>query len=626
MIDRVVGDKQLSAGIRQDIIERTDGIPLFVEEMTKAVLEAGSETVAARAIAAVPSPALAVPASLYASLLARLDRLGGPAKELAQIAAVIGREFSHALLASVVPQPETALRSALDRLIAAGLLFRRGEPPHATYLFKHALVQDAAYGTLLREPRRTLHARIAETIESEFAESAESRPELLARHWSEAGVIEKAADLWGKAGQRSLAQSALVEAVEQLTRALNQIATLPITPALRREQIQLQVAIITPLMHVKGYGAAETKAAAERARLLIEQAEALGEPPEDPLLLFSVLFSFWTASFVAFNGDAVRELANQFLTLAAKRRATAPLMIGHRMMGSVLHRGDFVEGRAHLDRAIALYDPKEHRSLAARFGQDVRVAALSYRSWALWMLGYADAALADASRAVKEAREIGQAATLMYALVHACVVHIECGNYTAANEQVIELISLAVEKNAQFWKALGLSVQGCLLALAGKPADAIQMITSSITSLQSTGSTLWLPLHLPYLATAYAEVGQFDAARRCIDEAITAVETTNERWIEAEVHRTGGEIALLSPDPDATKTEAYLERALMVARLQQAKSWELRAAMSMARLWRDQGKPQQARELLAPIYGCFTEGFDTRDLREAKALLDGLSS
>ena len=377
-------------------------------------------------------------------------------------------------------------------------------------------------------------------------------------------------------------------------------------------------------MHVKGYGAPETKAAAERARLLIEQAEALGEPPEDPLLLFSVLFSFWTASFVAFNGDAVRELANQFLTLAEKRRATAPLMIGHRMMGSVLHRGDFAEGRAHLDRAIALYDPSEHRTLAARFGQDVRVAALSYRSWALWMLGYPDAALGDASCPIKEG-EIGQAATLMYALVHACVIQVECGNYSEANEQVIELVSLAEEKGAQFWKALGLSVRGCLLVLGGRSVDAIQMITSSITALRSTGSTLWLPLHLPYLARAYGEDGQFDDAWRCIDEAIASVETTNERWIEVEVHRTGGEIALLSPNPDAAKAEAYFQRALMVARKQQAKSWELRAAMSMARLWRDQGRQDEARDLLARVYGWFTEGFDTLDLKEAKALLDALA-
>ena len=320
MIDGVVGNKLIPASIRQDIIERTDGIPLFVEEMTKAVLEAESEGAAQQTAAAIPSPALAVPASLQASLMARLDRLG-PAKEVAQIGAAIGREFSHALLAAVVRKPEAELASALDRLIAAGLLFRQGVPPHATYLFKHALVQDAAYGTLLREPRRALHARIAETLESQFAEIAESQPELLARHCTEAGLIEKAAGLWGKAGQRSLERSALVEAVEQLTRALDQIATLPATPALRREQIKLQVALITPLIHVKGYAAPETKAAVERARLLIEQAEALGEPPEDPLLLFSVLYGFWVANFVAFNGDVMRELAAQFLALAEKQRS-----------------------------------------------------------------------------------------------------------------------------------------------------------------------------------------------------------------------------------------------------------------------------------------------------------------
>ena len=264
--------------MRQDIIERTDGIPLFVEEMTKAVLEAGGEEGAERSVAAIPSLFVAVPASLHASLMARLDRLGS-AKEMAQIGAVIGREFSHALLAAVVRKPEAELQSALDRLFAAGLVFRQGVPPHASYLFKHALVQDAAYGTLLRQARRALHAHIAEALETQFAEIVENQPELLARHCTEAGLIEKAALLWGKAGQRSLSRSAMVEAVVQLTRALDQIATLPATPALRREQIKLQVALLTPLMHVKGYAAPETKAATERARLLIEQAETLGEPP-----------------------------------------------------------------------------------------------------------------------------------------------------------------------------------------------------------------------------------------------------------------------------------------------------------------------------------------------------------
>ena len=349
--------------------------------------------------------------------MARLDRLG-PAKEVAQIGAAVGREFSHALLAAVARKPEEELQFALDRLVRAGLLFRQGVPPNATYLFKHALVQDAAYGTLLREPRRSLHARIGETLERQFAEVAENQPELLARHCTEAGLTEKAVDLWGKAGQRSLARSALVEAVGQLTRALAQIATLPGTPALRRKEIGLQVALITPLVHVKGYAAPEAKAAAERARELIEKAEALGEEPEDLLLLFSVIHGVTIAHFVAFNGDALRELAGQFLALAEKHGAKVPLMIAHRQMGHfLLGIGNFVESRAHYEKSLALYDPGE-RQLGMRFGGvDARVSALCWRSLALWSLGYPTAALTDSDQALREAREIGQAATLMNTLV-----------------------------------------------------------------------------------------------------------------------------------------------------------------------------------------------------------------
>jgi predicted ATPase len=558
-----------------------------------------------------------VPASLHASLMARLDRLG-PAKEVAQIGSAIGREFSHAVLASVARKPEAELGSVLDRLIAAGLLFRQGMPPNASYLFKHALVQDAAYGTLLREPRRALHARIAETLESQFAETAESRPEILAHHCTEAGLIEKAAGLWGKAGQRSLDRSALVEAAAQLTRALEQIATLPGTPALRREQIKLQVALITPLMHVKGYAATEPKAAAERARLLIEQAEALGEPAEDPLLLFSVLYAFWVPTIVAFNGDVMCDLAAQFLALAEKQKATVPLMIGHRLMGSSLvSTGDIAAGRAHLDQAIALYDLTAHRPLATRFGQDVGVAALSYRSFAMWVLGYPKAALRDNDDAVRNAREIGQAATLMYALHLTSITYTLCGNYVAAAAQAQELVVLAEEKGSLFWKALGMADQGCALGLTGRASDAIETLISGF-------GTLFLPFFLPHLARAHAELGQFEEAWRCIGKAMTAVETTKEKWCEAEVYRVAGEIALKSPVPEVAKAQMYFERALAVARQQQAKSWELRAAMSMARLWRDQGKVQQARELLVPVYGWFTQGFDTLDLKEASALLDEL--
>ena len=624
LIDRVTGNRPLPANIRQDIIERTDGIPLFVEEMTKAVLEASVEDAAERTVAAIPSLSIAVPASLHASLMARLDRLGS-AKEVAQIGAVIGREFSHALSVAVASKPEAELRSALDRLLEAGLLFRQGVPPDATYLFKHALVQDAAYGTLLREPRRALHARIAETIESQFAEIAESQPELLARHYTEAGLIEKAAGFWGRAGQRSLALSALVEAAKQLTRALDQIATLPATPALRREQIKLQVVIITPLMYVKGYVAPETQAAVERARLLIEQAEGLGEPPEDPLLLFSVLYGFWTASHVAFDGDKMRKLAAQFLALAEKQGTIAPLMVGHRLMGmSLVQTGDISEGRAHFDQAIALYDPTQHRPLATRFGGDSGVSILSNRSWAQWILGYPAMALADAERALQDAREIAQAATLMYPMVHGALPLIYRGDYVTANKLLDEVVALTDERSALYWKALGMMFQGCLFALIGKASDAVEMLTSGITAFRSTGAIMWMPSFLSHLARAHAELGRLEEACRCIGEATSMIETTNERWFEAEANRIAGEIALMSPEPDAAKAEEYFDRALTVARKQQAKSWELRAAMSMARLWRDQGKPQQARELLAPVYAWFTEGFDTLDLKEAKALLDEL--
>jgi class 3 adenylate cyclase/predicted ATPase len=625
MIGRVVGDKLLPANIRQDIIERTDGIPLFVEEMTKAVLEAESEGAVEHVVAAVPSPALAVPASLHASLMARLDRLG-PAKELAQFGAAIGREFSHALLAAVMRKPEGELRSGLDRLIAAGLLFRQGAPPHATYLFKHALVQDAAYGTLLRQPRRALHARVAETLESQFAEIAESQPEIPARHCTEAGLIERAADLWGRAGLRSLDRSALVEASEQLTRALAHIAGLPATPTLRREEIKLQVALINTLFQVKGYAAPETKATVERARLLIEQAEALGEPLEDPLLLFPVLFGLWVASFNAINGDVMRELAVRFLTLAERQSTTAPLMIGHRIMGTTLaFTGDIVDALAHYDQSLGLYNA-EHRPLATRFGTDSRVTILSFRALVLWLLGYPEAALADADHALKEAREIDQAATLMFALARTSYTHIFCGNYAAVNALLDELVILAGRKGVLSRKAEGMILQGCVSAVTGKALDAVQKISSGITVWRSTGATVCQPTYLSYLTRAYAKLGQFDDAWRSISEAMAAVETTQELWCEADIDRIAGEIALISPKLNGAKAEAYFERALAVARKQQARSWELRAAMSMARLWRDQGKQDQARDLLAPVYDSFTEGFDTRDLKEAKDLLGVLAS
>jgi class 3 adenylate cyclase/predicted ATPase len=615
MIEELSARHALPKEVIEGVTERTGGVPLFVEEVTHLLLERGEH-----------GGIQAIPPTLQHSLTARLDRLGA-AREVAQIGAVIGRYFSYPLIRAVTEMEDAALEAALERLAEADILLVQGLPPQSEYRFKHALIQDAAYENLLKSRRQVLHRRTGEVLRDQFAASAAVQPELLAHHFSQAALPEAAIEWWGKAAQRSLERSALVEAVAQLTRALDQIATLPSTPALRRDEIKLQVALINPLMHVKGYAAPETKAALERARLLIEQAEGMGEPQEDPLLLFSVLYGFWIANYIAFKGDAMCDLAAQFLTLAEKQTATAPLMVAHRISAvSLLCTGNITLGRTHLDRAFELYNDAEHRSLTTRFGQDTRVSILSYRALSLGLLGYPDSALTDADRAVEYARDIGQAATLMFALNHASLVNSQCRNYEVAKAHADELFILADEKSSLFWKSTAMLRRGGVaFALKGSAAEAIESITSGFAALRTTESTLWLPWDMSYLAAAHANLGQFGEAWRCVDEAISIIARTKESWFEAEANRQAGEIALMSPEPDAAKAESYFERALSVARQQQTKSWELRAAMSLARLWHDQGKVQQARELLAPVYGWFTEGFDTRDLKEAKALLEELA-
>jgi class 3 adenylate cyclase/tetratricopeptide (TPR) repeat protein len=523
MVEELAARHALAREVIEGVTERSGGVPLFVEEVTRLLLERGEQ-----------GGTQAIPPTLQQSLTARLDRLG-PAREVAQIAAVIGRGFSYPLIRAVAKMEDEALQTALERLAEADILLVQGLPPDSEYRFKHALIQDAAYENLLKSRRQALHRRTGEVLRDRFATTAAAEPELLAHHFTQAGLTEAAIEWWGTAGQRSLARHALVEAAEQLKRALAQIATLPATPALRREEIKLEVAF---------------------------------------------------ANVLALTGDPVC-------------------------------------GKQHYDRALAIYDLAEHHTLTTRSGRDVRVTLMSYRSTCVWQLGYPAASLNDTERAVKNARETGHAATLVYALSRAATCYAFCGNYAAAHAQVDDLMALADEKG----KALGTLQRGRFFALTGKASDAVRAITSGITSLRSTGAILYAePSNLWHLAMAYAELGQPDDARHCIDEAIDKVERSKEKWCEAEVHRVAGEIALKSLAPDTEKAEKYFDHALVVARQQQAKSWELRAAMSMARLWLSQGKPQQARELLAPVYGWFTEGFDTLDLKEAKALLDTLAS
>ena len=377
-------------------------------------------------------------------------------------------------------------------------------------------------------------------------------------------------------------------------------------------------------MWAKGWAAPETRAAWERARLLIEQVEALREEP--PLGLLPILVGFFWANFSQFNGDACRDLAAQVLALVEKQRKSLPLTIGHCFTGmSLLLSGDIAEARAHFDRAIELYDPAERGPAGTMFRLDYRVESLAFRSHVLWYLGFPEAALADAEVALRDAREIDYAITLMSALNIAVWTHILRRDYATAKALLAELASLADEKGAAWFKAIGMLARSLVSAMTKEGADNVGMIASAWDACLSTGATVFAPMQRSYLAIAYAEIGQFDDARRCMGEAIAATEKTKERWFEPEVHRIAGEIELLSPERDMARAEGHFQRALEIARAQQAKSWELRTATSLARLWRDQGRRAEARDLLAPVYDWFTEGFDTRDLKEAKALLEELA-
>ncbi|WP_456837379.1 tetratricopeptide repeat protein [Bradyrhizobium sp. USDA 4486] len=378
------------------------------------------------------------------------------------------------------------------------------------------------------------------------------------------------------------------------------------------------------LMHVKGYGSAETKGAVAEVTRLIDEAERLGERLEDDSLLLSALFGQWIVNFIRFDGDAAKEIAARFLAHVSKAESL-PLVVGHRTMGSTLALiGDLIQARWHYDQALALYRPTEHRRFMTRFGQDLRVPCLGFRSMALWLLGYPDAALNDADCALTEARQIGHGATLMFTLNFPIIVNTYCGNYARANGLVDELVELADQKGAAFRQAEGVLRRGYIATLAGSSNEAVRMVSSGISLWRSAGSTIFAPEQETMLAFAYARSGQFDAAWRCVRDAIAVMERTNERWCEAEVYRVAGEITLLSPEQDVSKAEAYMKRALEISRSQQARSWQLRAATSMARLLCRQHEPKAAYEVLAPAYDWFKEGFGTRDLQDAKSLLSNL--
>ena len=613
LIDRVVGNRMLPPSIRQDIIERTDGIPLFVEEMTKAVLEAESEGEARRTVAVVPSSTLAVPASLHASLMARLDRLGPPAKEVAQIGAAIGREFSHALLTFVVRETGAEVESALDRLIQAGLLSRQGVPPYASYLFKHALVQDAAYGTLLREPRRVLHARIAKALEQKFPERASVEPELLARHLTEAGQVEAAISYWLKAGRRAAERSADEEAVRHLRRGLEMLATLPDSTQKDRHELELQLALGTPLAARHGYGAAPVGAARDRAIVLCEK---LGDAKH----LLPTLYGQFVYCLTSGRIPRAFEYAERCQSLAARTGDRLTRMIAHRAMGSaLLEMGEFAAARAQLDQVLAFDYAEKDRSLSVHYVTDPHASGLSFLALNLWVLGYPDLAVAAREKAFRHAADANHANTSGFARIYAgAQLSVLLGNLEDVKAQV-ESLSERSEGRMPHWSNIGQILKGWAIGCEAQPEHGIALMQKGIDAPEEIGGIHW-PHYHSLFAVLQARAGNMPRSLSAINQAKELIATTGEYFWHADVLRIEGELGLLF-GRSRKQSEACFAQALEVAAKQQAKSFQLRAATCLAGLWLDEGKCAEARDLLAPIYGWFTEGLDTLDLKRAKALL-----
>jgi predicted ATPase/class 3 adenylate cyclase len=618
MVERVTGGKVLPAQVLQQVVAKTDGIPLFVEELTKTVLEAGWLSEQGDHYVLTGSfPTLSIPATLQDSLMARLDRLGA-VKEVAQLCATLGREFSYERLQAVSPLEKGNLDAGLAQLVQTELLFQRGLPPQATYVFKHALIQEAAYHSLLKSKRQQYHQRIAQVLEKKFPETGETQPELLAHHYTEAGLRAEAIVYWQKAGRRAVQRSADREAISHLAKGLELLKTLPETPERIQQEIRLQITLGFSLMTTKGYAAPEVEQAHARAW---ELCQRVGETPR----LFTVLMGLLGFYLVRAQHATARELGERLLTLAQSAHDPMRVIEAHYTLETtLLFLGELALAREHFERGIALYESQQYRP-AGRVGQDPMVACLSQAGLLLWMLGYPDQALRRSEEAVTLARELSHTFNLAFALSSRTMLHLYRREGQATRTQAEAAISLCTEQGFAHYLAWGTIMRGWALAALGRMVEGIALMRQGLAASQAVGAELLLPYWLALLAESYGKVGQVGEGLAVLAEALATAHKNGERLYEAELHRLKGELLLaLSPENHA-EAEACFHQALDVARRQQAKSLELRAAMSVSRLLRKQGQRDESRQILTETYGWFTEGFATADLMEAKVLLDQVS-
>jgi class 3 adenylate cyclase/predicted ATPase len=618
LVRQQAGGKRLPPEVVAHIVAKTDGVPLFVEELTKTILESALLQEEAEQYALTgPLSAVTIPATLQDSLLARLDRLP-TMREVAQIGAVLGREFAYEMLHALVTVDEHTLLEGLAQLVATELLYQRGRPPRATYIFKHALVQDAAYQSLLKRTRQQYHQQVAVLLEARFPETVATAPEVVAHHYTEAGQYEQALSYWQRAGQRALQHSGNQEAIRHLTTALELLTTLPDTPARARQELDLQMLLGPALMATLGFGAPEVERVYSRARWLCQQ---VGDTPQ----LFSVLRGLWQFSILRAELRTAYELAQQLFSLAQRLHDAPLLPEAYRTLGEPLAwLGEFAMARTHLEQGVACYTPHEHcRHYADWF--DPGVSCHIFAALALWPLGDVEQAQHHVQAALAAAQEIPNSMNLAVALCFAALFHQYRGEGAAAYARAEAAVRLSTERGFTHFVALGTIYQGWALVMQEQAAEGIAHIHHGLTAYEATGALLERPSSLALLATAYEKVGKVEEGLTRLEEALALVEAREIRWCEAELHRCKGQLLLRQTAPNVPQAEACFQQALSIARRQQAKSWELRAAMGLACLWQQQGKWAEARALLAPVYGWFTEGFDTADLQEARALLEALA-
>jgi len=621
MIERVAG-KRLPVEVTAEIALKTEGVPLFVEELTRMVLESGilREHDDCYELNSKLGP-LAIPSTLYESLMARLDRLG-TAKEVAQLAATIGKEFSYDLLRAISPLDEARLTGALNRLVEAELLDQYLLPPQTNYSFRHAMIRDAAYESLLRSRRRQYHGKIAEVLQKSFSSIADEQPELLATHCTEAGLIEQAVPLWQRAGQRSLERSANQEAIRHLTRGLELLSVLPETPEHLQQELLMRVTLGGAVMVAKGFGSLE-------AQSVYAKALKLCQPKDESPLVFKVNWALWANHAARGEHFKARESAEECLRLAEAAQASALLLEAHHALGvSLLLLGEFEQGLKHLEQGSAIYDPSQHAAVAYVSGQDSGVACLSYQAWALWFLGYPDQARTRIRAALDLAHKMSHPVSTAAAANIASWVYQLLRDQRAAEEQAEEAVSLSTERGFELWRAMGMIGQGWALAEQGMVDDGIARLRAGLTALHSTGREVLMSYFLGLLAQAYAGSGKVEEGLNTLPEPQGPLDDGAERWWQAELYRLRGELILRRPScglDDEREAEECFSQALSTAHEQRAKSLELRAAISLSRLWHKQHRAAEARRNLADIYNWFTEGFKTPDLQDARTLLEQLS-